>query len=127
MQTDLRVPTFRQMWIDGLDIKEFPHEIARVSLNLLDLKRELREALSALNVYASAVDMAIAANATLKNDAARKAARLAASTTDAMLIERQSAVDALQDQIEETQIDLTLLRDMFSVVKKLTPTMDNLK
>jgi ribosomal protein S20 len=115
------------MWIDGLDIKEFPHEIARVSLNLLDLKRELREALSALNVYASAVDMAIAANATLKNDAARKAARLAASTTDAMLIERQSAVDALQDQIEETQIDLTLLRDMFSVVKKLTPTMDNLK
>lgn len=95
---------------------DYPAAIAQKQRELLQAEQHIRRLQDVLNRLTAEIDTTIAFDTELRNDAQRKAKR-----TELMkAVEHRKAATNLQmaqDHRAEIEIDLTLLRNQFSVLK----------
>jgi multidrug resistance efflux pump len=95
---------------------DYPAAIAERQRDLLQADQRIRRLQDTLNRLTAEIDTAIAFDTELRNDAQRKAKRLELMSS----AEYRKAVATLQmaqDERAEIEIDLSLLRNQFSVLK----------
>ena len=95
---------------------DYPAAIAEKQHQLLRAEQHARRLQEILNRLTAEIDTTIAFDATLKNDAQRKAKRLELMRT-AEYRTASTNLQMTQDERAELEIDLNLLRNQFSVLK----------
>lgn len=95
---------------------DYPAAIAQKQRELLQVEQHIRRSQDILNRLTAEIDTNIAFDSELRNDAQRKAKRLELMKSGEY---RKAAtqLQIVQDQHAEIEIDLTLLRNQFSVLK----------
>lgn len=99
-----------------MKLLDYPAAIAEQQRKVLQADQRIRRLQDVVYHLTAEIDTAIAFDASLKNDAQRKAKRLELMSA----VEYRTAVANLQiaqDQRAELDIDLTLLRNQLSVLK----------
>ncbi|HEY9660922.1 MAG TPA: hypothetical protein V6C65_20905, partial [Allocoleopsis sp.] len=99
-----------------MKLLDYPAAIAEQQRKVLQADQRIRRLQDVVNHLTAEIDTAIAFDASLKNDAQRKAKRLELMSA----VEYRTAVANLQiaqDQRAELDIDLALLRNQLSVLK----------
>jgi hypothetical protein len=99
-----------------MKLSDYPVAIAQQQRLLLQAEQHIRRLQDVLNHITAGIDMAIAFDTDLKNDAQRKARRLELMADSEY---RKSLANLLiaQDKRTEVEIDLNLLRNQFSALK----------
>ena len=99
-----------------MKLVDYPATIAERQRDLLQADQRIRRLQDVLNRLTADIDTTIAFDTELRNDAQRKAKRLELMSS----AEYRKAVANLQiaqDERAEVEIDLSLLRNQFSVLK----------
>jgi hypothetical protein len=97
------------------DLPKLPEIIAEFRVGMLATARALNEAKAEYAEVLADIDLAIASDATLTNDAKRKGARSLATKTHSQLKEIQCRIDALTEDHAKEQILLDFYRDELRV------------
>lgn len=100
-----------------MQLNEYPQAIADLQQELLHIDQHLRQARESVAFCLNAIDRAIAFNQELKNDPQRKAKRTDLMERDGDMIQASTQVKRLEDLKAELEIDLSLLRNTFSLLK----------
>lgn len=99
------------------DATEYPAAIAQVERELLILERQIRVMQEFLHAYGATADREVVFDETLKNDAQRKVRRADLLACNADYQQTLIAYQKQCDCREQLQIDLSQLRNEFSVLK----------
>ena len=100
-----------------MHLKDYPQAIAARQYELLQLNHEIRRHSQSVNFFTASIDRHVAYDATLKNEAQRKAYRFELMQKDPDYIAASQALEQATDRREALQIELDLLRNQFSVLK----------
>jgi len=98
-------------------LNQYPEEIANLQHQVLQADQQIRQLSESVAIFTAAIDRQIAFDASLKNDAQRKALRAALMESDPNYSMASTALKTAQDQREELLIKLQFLRNRFSVLK----------
>lgn len=98
------------------DLNQYPELIAAAERKLLENSQDLRVAQQTFDSLMAEIDLAIAQDPDLKNEAQRKAMK-AQILTDPTSRSALDSVQAVQDRRAELQIQLNLLNNQFAVAK----------
>ena len=101
----------------NMQLNEYPQAIADLQQELLHIEQHLRQSRESVAFCLNAIDRAIAFNQELKNDQQRKAKRTDLMERDSDLIKSSTELKRLEDVKAELEIDLSLLRNTFSLLK----------
>lgn len=99
-----------------MNINQYPNAIATVQRQRARLETRIRKAQYSLNDYLTKVEIAIAFDGELKNDAQRKAKRLELLQAQEYILLRDALDEATNRQVK-LEIELELLRNQFAVLK----------
>lgn len=100
-----------------MKLNEYPQAIANLQRQLLKLDESIVQHQQTLSVLGLEIEKQILADASLSNDAKRKARRLELQQSDLDYCKAANALQAAQAQRERLDIELLLLRNEFSVLK----------
>jgi ABC-type proline/glycine betaine transport system ATPase subunit len=95
---------------------DYPAAIAQKQRQLLQAEQHIRRLQDVLNRLTAEIDTTIAFDTELRNDAQRKARRIELMKS-ADYRKAATNLQIAQDQRTEIEIDLSLLRNQFSVLK----------
>lgn len=98
------------------DLRDYPHEIHKVQLQILRLDRKIRKAQQELDRLTAAIEQAIASDPELKNDQQRKAKRLELMQAPDYTVLTEALTEA-SERKTRLEIDLQLKRNEFAVRK----------
>jgi hypothetical protein len=98
-------------------LNEYPTAIAQVERELLNLEKQSLAAQESLNAHSAAAEREVVFDESLKNDAQRKARRADLLACNADYQQILAAHQKQCDCREQLQIDLSLFRNEFSVLK----------
>lgn len=121
LYTDCLSEAFNQFIETQREIKaqlnQYPEEIANLQRQVLQADQQIRQLSESITIFTAAIDRQIAFDASLKNDAQRKARRAALMESDDNYSTTATALKTAQDHREELLIKLQFLRNRFSVLK----------
>jgi hypothetical protein len=98
-------------------LNEYPAAIAQVERELLGLEKQIRAVQESLHAHGATADREVVFDETLKNDAQRKARRADLLACNADYQQTLAAHQERCDCREQLRIDLSQLRNEFSVLK----------
>lgn len=96
---------------------DYPDAIARLQRQILDLDQHLIGLTESVKIFEAEIDKAIAFDATLKNEAQRKARRIELQQTDGNYYAASRLLKETKEKRETLAIELELLRNQFSILK----------
>ena len=99
-----------------MKLVDYPATIAERQRDLLQADQRIRRLQDVLNRLTADIDTTIAFDTELRNDAQRKAKRLELMSS-AEYRKAAANLQIAQDERAEVEIDLSLLRNQFSVLK----------
>lgn len=99
-----------------MELQQYPQAIAETKLKALFLDGKIQGLQETISLRNCEIDVAIAFDESLKNEAQRKAAR-AGMTQDQSYLELQMELRELQVEREKLRIEAERLQNMFSVLK----------
>jgi len=98
-------------------LNQYPEEIAELQRQVLHADQQIRQLNQNLATLTTAIDQQVAFDTSLKNEAQRKARRMALMEANQDYVIAANTLKTLQDNREELLIKLQFLRSRFSVLK----------
>lgn len=96
---------------------DYPDAIARIQRQVLDLDQHLIGLTESVKIFEAEIDKEIAFDATLKNEAQRKARRIELQQTDGDYYAASRLLKETKEKREMLAIELELLRNQFAILK----------
>lgn len=97
--------------------RDYPDAIAHLQRQILDLDQHLIGLVESVKIFEAEIDKEIAFDATLKNEAQRKARRIELQQTDGDYYAASRLLKETKEKREMLAIELELLRNQFSILK----------
>ena len=103
-----------------MELREYPNAIAQAELELLGEQQRVRELAKAIEARKAQFGAMVAEDATLTNEAKRKAARAELELTDVEYLKLQDSHQTALDRAVKGRIEVDRLVNMFRVERLFT-------